>query len=366
MTVITQLPDPPSRTTPSQFSSRTDAFLGALPGFVTETNAVASEAEANKVIAVDSAALAVQKAMAADASARSAAIANTATKWVDGTSYTIGQGVWSPVDYRAYRRKTTGAGTTDPSLDPTNWALVGYDEDHSLTIHADWPAGLTPTELGHVGDVTSPIQEQLNAHAAAISTKIENYTSTTYDNRASLRSMTPTDGLLAIVEGLGFFRWYSGSTELDDDETCFATATGRWLIEYPHVDMVYATFLGLTETDPQADLTTLEDRVAGVESSVNVVAAALPQVEILFGAVSCGITSVSATSQASFSCTVTGVTTADDCHVIVNPSPAPGSRLAFFGMVTGDNTVTIYINNPSAATQSITAGTWRVVALKEI
>lgn len=44
MTTITPLPTPvPSRTDPTNFSVRADAFLGALPTFVTETNAVASE-----------------------------------------------------------------------------------------------------------------------------------------------------------------------------------------------------------------------------------------------------------------------------------------------------------------------------------
>lgn len=43
MTTITPLPDPPSRADPANFAARGDAFLGALPDFVTETNAVATE-----------------------------------------------------------------------------------------------------------------------------------------------------------------------------------------------------------------------------------------------------------------------------------------------------------------------------------
>lgn len=43
------------------------------------------------------------------------------TKWISGTTYAIGDVTWSPADFQAYRRKTAGAGTTDPSADTTNW-----------------------------------------------------------------------------------------------------------------------------------------------------------------------------------------------------------------------------------------------------
>lgn len=122
MTIITQLPVPPSRTTPSQFSSRADAFLGALPGFVTETNAVAGEVNADKTTAVNSAGIAVTKAAEAVAAAAAAAGDANAAQWVSGTTYTIGTVVWSPSNYLSYIRKTNGAGTTDPMSDPTNWA----------------------------------------------------------------------------------------------------------------------------------------------------------------------------------------------------------------------------------------------------
>ena len=40
---ITALPTPPSRTDAANFSARADAFLGALPTFGTEANALAVE-----------------------------------------------------------------------------------------------------------------------------------------------------------------------------------------------------------------------------------------------------------------------------------------------------------------------------------
>lgn len=46
---ITALPTPPSRATPSTFSALADAFLGALPAFAIECNAVAEAMNLNDV-----------------------------------------------------------------------------------------------------------------------------------------------------------------------------------------------------------------------------------------------------------------------------------------------------------------------------
>lgn len=94
---ITALPDAPSRSdTPADFITKADAFVAALAVLVTEMNlAIAS---ANQ------------------------------TKWISGTTYAIGDEVWSPADFQAYRRKTTGAGTTDPSADSTNWQRTEVSE----------------------------------------------------------------------------------------------------------------------------------------------------------------------------------------------------------------------------------------------
>lgn len=123
---ITPLPTPPSRDDPTNFSTRADAFLGALPDFATEANALAVDVNADAAIASG----------AADAATQTL----NATQWVSGTTYAQGVAVWSPITYVTYRRKIAGAGTTDPSADPTNWEQVnrtitnaqfknGYSED---------------------------------------------------------------------------------------------------------------------------------------------------------------------------------------------------------------------------------------------
>lgn len=123
--MITPLPQPPSRQDPSNFSTRADAFLGALPTFGTEANALATDVNQDATAA----------AVSASDSATSASAANAAanvTKWVSGTTYTEGQVTWSPSTFLSYRRKVTGAGTTDPSADGTNWALIAGTGNVSL------------------------------------------------------------------------------------------------------------------------------------------------------------------------------------------------------------------------------------------
>ncbi len=56
--------------------------------------------------------------------ASGAAAAAGAIAWVSGTTYAIGNARFSPIDGQTYRRITSGAGTTDPSADATNWVRV--------------------------------------------------------------------------------------------------------------------------------------------------------------------------------------------------------------------------------------------------
>ena len=125
---ITALPDIPQRSDPATFSTKADAFLGALPTFATEANALQTDVNSKQVIASAAAVAAAASELNAKAAADAAASSASAVKWVSGTAYVIGNVVWSPVNYRPYRRKTNGAGTTDPSVDTTNWAWieVGY------------------------------------------------------------------------------------------------------------------------------------------------------------------------------------------------------------------------------------------------
>lgn len=148
---ITPLPTPPSRSTdPANFAIQADAFVAALPEFVTDANAQADyldDLSAGIDTTIDNfeayvgsqtsiitgyvsdasgfADDASASAIAAAASADEAALTANVTQWVSGTTYAVGDCVFSPIDFKTYRRKTSGAGTTDPSLDSANWQGIG-------------------------------------------------------------------------------------------------------------------------------------------------------------------------------------------------------------------------------------------------
>lgn len=152
---ITALPPLPSRNNAATFAEDAAAFFGALPHFGSEIDAT--------VVAVDASALAA--AASADAAAGSATISG-ATIWVSGTTYAIGNARFSPINFQTYRRKTAGAGTTDPSTDTTNWARVDLsvlaggtllvaNGGTSATTAAGARANLGAAASGANADVTS-------------------------------------------------------------------------------------------------------------------------------------------------------------------------------------------------------------------
>lgn len=102
----------PSSQTQAQYDAAWENFHAKIDPFAAALTALGAEAEINSVNSAVS---------AANAAAAVDALANAV--WVSGTSYTAGQVRYSPIDFYSYRRKTNGAGTTDPSQDPANWAL---------------------------------------------------------------------------------------------------------------------------------------------------------------------------------------------------------------------------------------------------
>ncbi|NBQ67525.1 MAG: hypothetical protein EBU46_01320 [Nitrosomonadaceae bacterium] len=95
----------PDENNPDTIAVEIDNFVQQLKGSIPQYNAQLSAVNA------------------AVATAESAVAALANTIWVSGTSYTAGQVRYSPIDFLNYRRKTNGAGTTDPSQDPTSWEL---------------------------------------------------------------------------------------------------------------------------------------------------------------------------------------------------------------------------------------------------
>lgn len=127
---IDALPTAPDRADRATFSARATAFFAALKDtFASQLSAVASNAYANAAEALASAAASLASANNAAASAAAAAASAGAATWANtGATYALGDMQKSPSNGRIYRRLTaSNAGTTDPSVDTTNWAIYTLD-----------------------------------------------------------------------------------------------------------------------------------------------------------------------------------------------------------------------------------------------
>ena len=164
-----------------------------------------------------------------------------------------------------------------------------------------------------------------------------------YEQRSALRTTPASTGAQAIVDGLGLFVFDAASDEPDDDESCFVMSNGAWLLECPHWDVVDTWRL------PDDDVR--DGRLEDLESRV------------INGSAMSSITSVAAVAQVSFAADVPGALPGD--LVIATPPDALGPRISHFAAVTAANTVTVYLNNPSASAQAIAAGKWTLGVIKK-
>lgn len=177
--------------------------------------------------------------------------------------------------------------------------------------------------------------------------------SVAYSSRASLRSNT-TD-TYAVVDSLGLFQHVAGSDEPDDDESCFATATGRWVLQAAHWDLVSMWQLPDDAVRDEYD----EDEPLRFASKV------------LTGTATCSITSVSTLASTSFSGTVTGAAVGD--RVIATPPAGLGATnadtacLSYHAWVSAADTVTVMLTNASASgatTNTAIRTAWPITVIK--
>jgi hypothetical protein len=205
--------------------------------------------------------------------------------------------------------------------------------------------GVTQYKLGDLPTGDQLAQDALPSSATVIQVA--------YDNRNTLRSGTNKSGNLALVEAIGLFRFYEGSTEPDDDETCFVQSTvGAWQLECPHWDFIDANQL--------LDETTQDERIEDAETNITALQAF--QAKFLTNTVSNTITTLAAVTQTTLTVTVTGAAVGN--AVIITPDANLDARISLFARVSAANTVTVTINNPSASAATLTTGTWRVTVIK--
>jgi hypothetical protein len=86
-------------------------------------------------------------------------VTNTATQWVSGTTYALGDFVYNLGV--AYRRKVAGAGTTAPAADTTNWAAQTAPASNSGTVGGALAVRLSTGALD-IGNATISVGPQAN------------------------------------------------------------------------------------------------------------------------------------------------------------------------------------------------------------
>ena len=182
----------------------------------------------------------------------------------------------------------------------------------------------------------------------------------TYDQRGDLRA---NPGQFSVVDGLGLFQHVTGSDEPDDDESCFATSTGRWLLQAAHWDVVSMWQLPDDAVRDEYD----EDEPARFASSF----ASSFASKVITGTATCAITSVNTSASTSFTGTVTGAAVGD--RVIATPPVELGAtnadtgRLSYHAWVSAANTVTVMLTNASAAaaaTNTAIRTAWPITVIK--
>lgn len=162
MTTITALPTPPSRDDPTNFASRADAFLGALPTFATQANALAGEvntyastATTQASTATSAASTATTQAGLANTAKLAAQAAQAAAEAVvatipegtinDATTSTIG--VWSSSKVSSELGGKASTSATQTFTAPQR-ATVTSDNDLSFDLNATNNFSCTPTAGG--------------------------------------------------------------------------------------------------------------------------------------------------------------------------------------------------------------------------
>ncbi len=160
-----------------------------------------------------------------------------------------------------------------------------------------------------------------------------------YEDRAQLRTLTSGS---AIVRGLGLFTWEAGSTEPDDDETCFAATGGAWVLTAAGPDAVRALWL--------AEISALQSALTRHQG------------KFLRAGFAMSATSLVANAELTFTVPLEGASSGDS--VVVTPVATLARSVSCIGVVTAAGTVTVSVRNASASTVTMTPGTWQVLVIK--
>lgn len=206
--------------------------LGNVDNYYTATDAEAIAGTADDLFVTPSGVKAAIDYYMPDDMFISADDANRATLGSDSGVY-VPELQISPAEYY-FRAK-------DPLSDylsaPTLITTEDFEIEFAQAIGSD--VGQLFTNQGDLPDLETNFKDHL---VGAINEVLETSRVRTikYDDRDILRQLTPNGEAAIVVENLGLFTHVVGSDEPDDDESCFATQTGRWLLQAAAWDLIDA------------------------------------------------------------------------------------------------------------------------------
>lgn len=193
--------------------------------------------------------------------------------------------------------------------------------------------------LDNLADVTAAEPGQSTAWAA-VGTQVHRLS---YDQRDQLRTLGYPGLEWALVDGLGLFTFTQASTEPDDDESCFATPEGAWLLQCPAFDLVDA-WMHVASAPLRDAVATLQTTAAPLRRSTT-----------------SSIATVAAGARVSFDVSIPGAVRSRSAMV---SAPADlAAALLVQARVSALDTVTVYLSNPSAAAASVSTGEFQVTVI---
>lgn len=188
---ISTLPTFPDRgLAPDVFQTAAAAWGAGLVTFGTEVNEQAAAMDAAAVIADEAAGIIAE------------------SKWISGTTYALGDVVWSPTDYQSYRRIVAGAGTTDPSADGTNWLNITSKARISRAARTS-NTTLTTSDHGKLIEITTGGFTQTFAAAATLGA---GWWAILYNSSSSEVQLDPNS--TEQIDGLSNYYMYAGECRL--------------------------------------------------------------------------------------------------------------------------------------------------------
>jgi len=232
------------------FDADTENILNSLEGLPTPFNTFGSQANALAVTINTDASTASAAALTAAAAQIAVEAASNAKTWVSGQTYALHDVAISIADNKPYRRIIAGAGTTDPSLDGTNWEIVAPNgieinmEDNLLTRAKLKDTSEALSAIGNVGVTRTFDLTVANDFTATLDqASTFTFSNPVASGSTSYLSITITNGGAFVITWPLSVDWPSGTaptlTAAGVDILTFKTTNGGtiWLAAKPTLDI---------------------------------------------------------------------------------------------------------------------------------